>query len=86
MEKLQRNPIYLKLINATAFWASGAIKSLKMVFFMNFLTGFLEKIKFNDCTDIQDIDYRLSASNIDKIFIWKAFFLSTLLNFEMTIQ
>ena len=52
MEKLQRNPIYLKLINATAFWASGAIKSLTMVFFMNFLTGFPVKIKFNDCTDI----------------------------------
>ena len=51
-EKLQRNPTYLKLSNATAFWASGAIKSLRMVFFMNFLTGFLEKFKFNDCTDI----------------------------------
>ena len=51
-EKLQRNPTYLKLINATAFWASGAIKSLRMVFFMNFLTGFLEKFKFNNCTDI----------------------------------
>ena len=51
VEKLQRNPTYLKLINATAFWASGAIKSLGMVFLMNFLTGFLEKIKFNDCTD-----------------------------------
>lgn len=51
-EKLQRNSTYLKLINATAFWASGAIKSLSMVCFMNFLTGFLEKFKFNNCTDI----------------------------------
>ena len=36
MEKLQRNPTYLKLINATAFWASGAIKSLRIVFFYEF--------------------------------------------------
>ena len=52
VEKLERNPTYLKLINARAFWASGVIKSLRMVFFMNFLTEFLEKFKFNDCTDI----------------------------------
>ena len=51
-ERLQRNPTYLKLINATPSWASRAIKSLRMVFFMNFLTGFLEKFYFNDCTDI----------------------------------
>ena len=53
MKKLQRNPTYLKLINATAFWAFGAIKSLRMVLFMTFLNGFLEKFKFNDCTDIK---------------------------------
>ena len=53
MKKLQRNPTYLMLINATAFWAFGAIKSLRMVLFMNFLNGFLEKFKFNDCTDIK---------------------------------
>lgn len=53
VKKLQRNPTYLKLINATAFWAFEAIKSLRMVLFMNFLNGFLEKFKFNDCTDIK---------------------------------
>lgn len=50
--EVARNPNYLKFINATAFCASGAIKSLKILFFMNFLTGFQEKCKFNDCTDI----------------------------------
>ena len=61
VEKLQRNPTYLKLINATAFWASGAIKSLGMVFFMNFLTGFLEKFSSTTAQTSQDIDYILSA-------------------------
>ena len=42
-------------LSQAAFWASGAIKSLRMVIFMNFLPGFLEKFKFKDCTDTQTL-------------------------------